>query len=43
MEAFDRKWREKTGRVCTELARQADTVYRVVCGIGIPLKGDERK
>lgn len=34
----DREWREKTGRVCCELANQADAVYRVFCGIGMQLK-----
>ena len=38
----DRKWREKTGRICTELAAKADSVTRVVCGIGILLKGEEK-
>ena len=41
-EPFDRKWREKTGRICTELAAKADSVTRVVCGIGILLKGEEK-
>ena len=31
----DREWREKTGRVCCKLAKQADAVYRVFCGIGM--------
>lgn len=39
IEAFDRKYRETTGRVCTALAGQADEVYRVICGIGVKLKG----
>lgn len=34
----DREWREKTGRVCCKLAKQADAVYRVFCGIGMQLK-----
>ena len=42
IEPFDRKWREKTGRICTELAAKADSVTRVVCGIGILLKGEEK-
>ena len=42
IEPFDRKWREKTGRICTELAAKADSVTRVVCGIGVLLKGEEK-
>ena len=39
VDAFDRKYRETTGRVCTQAACQADTVIRVVCGIGQVIKG----
>ncbi len=39
VDAFDREYREKAGRICTELAVYADKVYRVVCGIGLMLKG----
>lgn len=35
----DRHWREATGRLCIELARRADTVVRVVCGIPTVIKG----
>lgn len=28
--------------ICTELAAKADSVTRVVCGIGILLKGEEK-
>lgn len=38
MEAFDREYREKTGRICCELAREAREVHRVVCGLGMVLK-----
>lgn len=38
MEKSDRQWRELTGRLCTCLARQADEVVRVVCGVGMRLK-----
>jgi adenosylcobinamide kinase / adenosylcobinamide-phosphate guanylyltransferase len=31
--------REETGRICTLLARDADTVVRMVCGIPMVLKG----
>lgn len=39
MEAFDRNYRETTGRVCTVLAVASDEVTRVVCGIGQVIKG----
>ena len=39
VDAFDREYRETAGRLCTELAVYADKVYRVVCGIGVLLKG----
>lgn len=39
MDAFDRAYREKTGRICTEIASGADKVYRVICGIGTVIKG----
>lgn len=41
MDAFERKYREDTGRICTELVKYADEVYRVVCGVGMKMK--ERK
>lgn len=34
VDAFDRNWREVTGRVCCQLAKEAEAVYRVTCGIG---------
>lgn len=37
-DAFDREYRETVGRICTELAVYSDKVYRVVCGIGVPVK-----
>lgn len=39
VEAFEREYRERTGRVCTELAAYASRVDRVICGIGTVLKG----
>lgn len=39
VDAFDREYREMLGRICTELAVYADKVYRVVCGIGVLMKG----
>lgn len=32
--AFEREYREAVGRICTELVKHADEVYRVTCGIG---------
>lgn len=39
VDPFDRQYREMTGRVCTQLAACAEEVYRVVCGIGMRIKG----
>ena len=33
MDAFEREYRERTGRLLTELASRADEVGRVLCGI----------
>jgi adenosyl cobinamide kinase/adenosyl cobinamide phosphate guanylyltransferase len=38
MEAFDRNYREITGRICCRLAENAKEVHRVICGIGMVLK-----
>lgn len=38
MDAFDREYREKTGRICTKLAAKSSQVIRVVCGIGTVIK-----
>lgn len=38
VEAFDRNFREMTGRICCEIGKQADAVYRVTCGIGTRIK-----
>lgn len=40
MQAFDRKYRELTGRICCEAAQKADGVYRVVAGIPVCIKGE---
>lgn len=37
-DAFDRRFREMTGRICTGLAAEAEEVVRVVCGLGVKLK-----
>ena len=39
MEAFDREYRELTGRLLCRLAKEAETVYRVIAGIPIKIKG----
>lgn len=38
MDAFDRNYREATGRICTRLAAKSSQVIRVVCGIGTVIK-----
>ncbi|MDD3218531.1 MAG: bifunctional adenosylcobinamide kinase/adenosylcobinamide-phosphate guanylyltransferase [Lachnospiraceae bacterium] len=38
VDAFERKYRECVGRVCTKLAAGSDKVCRVVCGIGAWIK-----
>lgn len=39
VDAFEREYRENTGRVCTALAAKAEEVHRVICGIGTKIKG----
>ena len=38
MAAFERAYRERTGRILVMLAEQADEVVRVICGIGQKIK-----
>lgn len=38
IDAFDRKYREAVGRICTCLASKSSKVTRVVCGIGMVIK-----
>lgn len=38
VEAFEREYRERTGRILVELAKRAEEVERVICGIGQKLK-----
>lgn len=38
MDAFDRNYREITGRICCRLAGEAQEVHRVICGIGTVIK-----
>lgn len=35
---MEREWREKTGRICCNLAKKANQVIRVYCGIGMKIK-----
>lgn len=37
-EAFEREYRERTGRILVELASKAEEVERVICGIGQKIK-----
>ena len=37
--AFDRLYRETTGRMSCELAKASDEVYRVFCGVATKIKG----
>lgn len=41
LEKEDREWREATGRMLCEIAKEADEVYRMYCGIAVKIK--ERK
>ncbi len=41
VDRFEREYREQTGRICTEVAALAKNVDRVICGIGISLKGEQ--
>ena len=38
IDPFDREWRERTGRICCALAAKAESVERVLCGLGLKLK-----
>lgn len=38
VDKFDREWRETVGRISCYLAEKAETVIRVVCGIGSTIK-----
>lgn len=39
-DAFDRDWREQTGRICCMIAARAQGVVRVFCGIPTVIKGE---
>lgn len=38
MEPLEREYRERTGRIVVELAKRAEEVERVICGIGQKIK-----
>lgn len=38
LERAERDWREAVGRLCCELASEAEAVYRVSCGLGVRIK-----
>lgn len=38
VDAFERAYRERTGRILVELAARAEEVERVICGIGQKIK-----
>lgn len=40
MEESERNWRETVGRACCDLAKSAQSVIRVQCGIGTIIKGE---
>lgn len=37
--AQERDWRERTGRLCCELAERSERVERIFCGLPMVLKG----
>lgn len=39
VDPFERQYREVTGRICCYLAKEAEEVIRVTCGIGRKIKG----
>lgn len=38
MDAFEREYRERLGRFLIEVAKRADRVERIMCGIGQRIK-----
>lgn len=38
IDKFERKWREETGRALCKIAKEADVVYRIYCGIPEKIK-----
>ncbi len=43
IDAFEREYRETTGRICCALAGKAEQVIRVCCGIGTIIKQQGRE
>ena len=41
IDAFERRYREQVGRICTKLASHCEQVVRVVMGIGTVIKGKD--
>lgn len=39
--ANEREWREVTGRICCNLAKKANRVDRIFCGLAMPLKKED--
>lgn len=39
IDEFEREWRELTGRIMCRATKDADIVYRMVCGIPTRIKG----
>ena len=40
VERFEREWRETVGRICCLLAKNAEQVVRLFCGVPMVLKGE---
>lgn len=40
IDKFERRYRELTGRICCQVAKESEEVHRVICGIGTVIKGD---
>lgn len=38
MDPYNRMYRELTGRICCRLAKDAEEVHRVICGVGTVIK-----
>ena len=41
MDPAQRTWREQVGRLCCRLAKRAERVERIFCGLPMTLKGDK--
>lgn len=40
VDRFEREWRETVGRICCLLAKNAEQVVRLFCGVPMVLKGE---